>query len=224
MAKLDISPKRLQVNKAQATMVSIIAAAVFVAVFSLVSIKALWGQRAYQARVIDKKHKAAQQLEDNVEAVEQLVTSYKTFVSAPVNALGGNPSGNGDRDGDNARITLDALPSKYDYPALISSIEKILQEKNMTDGTISGTDDEAEQASTGQAATPEAVEMPFQISVSAPSPSIEELLLTFERSIRPIKINKLSIKTGGGKLSADITAVSYFQPEKTLNIKSVIVK
>src|SRR5689334_22008086 len=121
-----LSTKRIQVSKATATIVGTIAAAAFIAVFSLIASQALLSQRAYQSRVIAGKEKAKKQLEDNIKAVNVLSTQYKAFIGTSQNIIGGNPSGSGERDGDNARIVLDALPSKYDFPALAASLEKIL--------------------------------------------------------------------------------------------------
>ena len=95
MINIQNSAKRIQVTKAQATVIATIAGAVFITVFSLVSAKSLWTQRAYQAKVIDKKEKARVQLENNLNAVDGLVASYKNFTSNPTNLLGGNPSGTG---------------------------------------------------------------------------------------------------------------------------------
>ena len=125
MANTRQSAKHLQINKANSNMVIIIAVAAFVVVFSLVASRALLEKSSYQRRVIAAKQKASNQLKANVEASKSLQASYKTFVSNPNNIIGGNPSGSGDNDGDNAKITLDALPSQYDFPALTSSLEKI---------------------------------------------------------------------------------------------------
>src|SRR5258708_5718319 len=114
MATLPASTKRVQINKATATIVGVIAAASFVTVFSLIASRALLGQRAYQSRVIAAKEQAKKQLQDNLSAVSALQTQYKAFVGTNENILGGNPNGSGEKDGDNARIILDALPSKYD--------------------------------------------------------------------------------------------------------------
>ena len=127
MANNPLSSKRLQIDKANASMVAFLAVAAFIAVFSLVASKALLSQRSYQSRVIAEKKKALTQLKTNNQAATELVAAYKSFVAAPENIIAGSASGSGDRDGDNAKIVLDALPSKYDFPALVTSIEKILK-------------------------------------------------------------------------------------------------
>lgn len=222
MAKLPTSTKRIQINKANARMAVIVAVAAFVVTFSLVASKALWSKRAYQSRVISAKTKALKQLEENVKAVETLKTSYKTFVETPDNVIGGNPKGTGQRDGDNAKIVLDALPSKYDFPALATSLDGILSSKNYK-GNLNGVDDELAQAKQLNG-KPQPVEMPFQISTSSSTEGAKDLLSLLERSIRPIKVNTLNLSGGNTDLKIDIDATSYYQPGKTLTIEKKVVQ
>src|SRR5690606_27650185 len=118
----------------QGNMVIIIAVAAFITVFSLVSVRALLIKRSFQSRVVAEKEATLKTLKDNNAAAAELTNSFKAFNSTPDNLLGGTPGGTGDRDGDNAKLVLDALPGRYDFPALISSIEKMIQGNK--DGTI----------------------------------------------------------------------------------------
>lgn len=224
MAKMQFSSKKIQIDKAQATIVSIIAGAVFVTVFSLVSSKALWTQRSYQAKVLSKKQQASDQLEDNIQSVDGLVASYKTFVSAPTNFLQGNPTGQGEKDGDNARLVLDALPSKYDFPALTASLEKILTDRKFKVDSITGVDNEVAQAGDQKSGDPKPVDMPFQLGVSGSYTSIQDLIGVFEHSIRPFSIQKIALSGGTNDMKMTIDAKTYYQPEKTLDIKKETVK
>lgn len=225
MTKQNLMTKRVQVDRAQASTVVVIACSVFVTIFSLVSVRTLWSQRGYQARVIGKKQEARDTLNKNVETVKDLVDSYKQFTaSSPTNLIGGNPAGTGDKDGDNARIVLDALPSKYDFPALTSSLEKILTDRNFKIGGITGTDDEVAQSSVKESGNPEPVEIPFQISVEGSYSSIQDLVGVFERSIRPFKIQNVTLTGSSENMKTSFEIVTYYQPEKALNIKQETVK
>ncbi len=222
MAKLHTSGKRLQIDRANSTMFIVIAVSAFVVTFSLFAGRALMNKRAYQARVIAQKEKAADQLQENIKATDTLVTSYKAFVETPDNIIGGNPNGKGDRDGDNAKIVLDALPSKYDYPALASSLEKILTSKNFKIENISGSDDELAQAAADSKPTP--VEMPFTVAMKATFDSGKDLMNIFEKSIRPIKVSEIDIAGGSSDLTVNVKAVTYYQPAKTLKFETKEVK
>lgn len=217
----QVSLKRIQISKANTMMVVAIAASAFIVVFSLIAARSLWVKRGFQSRLINEKEVAVNQLEQNLATVDELVVAYKTFVDTPDNVIGGNPTGTGERDGDNAKIVLDALPSKYDFPALATSLEKILGTKYKI-GSISGTDDEIAQATTEAGSTP--IDMPFELSATGNYKSIQELLSIFERSIRPIKISSLEVSGTNTELQVSVTAKTYYQPEKTLNIQKKVIK
>jgi hypothetical protein len=221
MARLQLSGKRLQIDKANSTVVIFVSVAAFVLVFSLVASKALLSQRSYQSRVIKEKTKALDQLKANNEAAAKLATSYKSFVSEPTNIIGGSSSGSGDRDGDNAQIVLDSLPSKYDFPALVTSLEKILSGQGYKLDNITGSDDELNQAKTTEV---KPIEIPFQVSATGNFDSLQSMVDVLYRSIRPIYINKMDITGTDNDMSISITSKTYYQPEKTVSITTKEVK
>jgi Tfp pilus assembly protein PilO len=224
MAQLAFNTKRLQISKANLTMVIAISIATFVTIFSLVSCKALLSQRAYQAKVIAKKEVAKKQLDSNLKAVEGLTNSYKEFIAPANNLIGGTTTGQGDRDGDNAKIVLDALPSKYDYPALTASLEKLIKDSGNSIVTISGTDDELNQQNADPNSAPTPIEIPFNTTIAGNYSSAQNLISVFERSIRPINIQKFVINGSDKELTLTIDAKTYYQPETSLNITSEVVK
>lgn len=223
MANTKQSNKHLQINKANSNMVVIISVAAFVVVFSLVASRALLEKSSYQRRVINAKQKASTTLKQNVKAANSLQVSYKAFVSNPDNIIGGNPSGTGDSDGDNAKITLDALPSQYDFPALTSSLEKILSKNSFKIESIVGTDDEVAQQNS-QTATPKPIEMPFTFGVGANLGTTKDLLDILHRSIRPIIVDSIDITGNNSDLKLNITAKTYYQPALNLKIQTEVVK
>ena len=223
-SRAKLSTKRLAIDKFNATVVLQISIAAFVSVFCLVSINSLFSQRAYQAKVESKKQAALAQLESNIESVDQLLASYQEFADAPENVLGGNPNGQGDRDGENPRIVLDALPSVYDFPALATSLEKMLKDNNITIDNISGTDEEISQVSNEGTPNPEPVEMPFTIEATTSASSIKKFLSLFERSIRPLQIQRIVMEGQDSKVKFTIDAKSYYQPEKGLSVEEETIK
>lgn len=223
MAKVNVSMKRVQINKANSQMVIVTGISAFVIAFSLVASRALLAKRTYQAKVINAKEQAVDQLEQNIEAANALVTSYKAFVSTSNNVIGGNPAGSGDRDGDNAKIILDALPSQYDFPALASSMEKILNANGVKTEGITGIDDEIAQQSQEEA-KPQPIEIPFSVSVTTNLTGAENLLGVFQRSIRPIKVEKIEASGVNSDLKMTVTAITYYQPQETIRINKEVIK
>jgi hypothetical protein len=226
MARTGSFTKRALISKANSTMVIATGIAAFVFVFSAVASKALFSQAAYQNKVISQKKKALSTLKSDISAVGNLKDSYKSFVDTPRNVLGGNPAGTGDQDGDNAKIVLDALPSKYDFPALTTSLEKIITAQGLQIQGITGTDDEVQQSANDQSTTPQPIPIPFQVRVSGSYDGIKNLLNAFERSIRPIQVQKVEVDSTsqGGGMTAIIDAQTFYQPEKSLNIKTEVVQ
>jgi hypothetical protein len=217
------SAKQLMINKSNSLIVVVTSVAAFVVVFCLVASFTLFGQLNYQNRVISKKKEAYNQLQTDLKNVTDLVNSYNGFASAPVNILGGTPIGDGAQDGDNGQLVLDALPSKYDFPALATSLEKILSSQNVQIQGITGTDDEVAQ-SAGTSSAPTPVPMPFEITVQGDYDSIKNVIAAFQHSIRPIKVTSLELNAASDNtLALTIDATTYYQPEKSLSITKVVV-
>lgn len=222
-SKSGVSTKRIQIDKAKANMVLFVAVAAFITVFSLVSSKALFDKRSFQARVIGEKRATLDTLKANNDAAEKLITAYTAFNSTPDNLLGGVPNGSGDRDGTNAALILDALPARYDFPGLTSSIEKMIASQGGSLETITGTDDEIAQAQSSDSSQP--IEIPFAIDAKSSPDGIQNILRTFGRSIRPMVITRLHLSVeDGSTMRANISAKSYYQPQKTLEITTKEVR
>ena len=204
-----ISAKRILIDKNNTTMVVALAIAAFVTVFSVFACKALLNQRAYQARVITEKKKSLGQLKSNNKAASELINSYKVFISSPENIIKGNASGTADKDGDSAKIILDALPSKYDFPALVTSLDKLFTSPKFKISGINGSDDELKQNTEGATTSTAPIEIPFQVSASGNFEGVQSLSDIMNRSIRPIKVNKLSINGDDENLTMSIDAVTY---------------
>jgi hypothetical protein len=217
------SVKRIGVDKANTRIVTITAGAAFLVIFFLVASFSLLGQLTYQNRIISTKKAALSQLKKNITARDSLVKSYTSFADSAQNFIGGSSSGSGAQDGNNGKLVLDALPSKYDFPALTASLEKIANDQKVSIEGLTGSDDTVAQlAQTGDEAKP--IEMPFEFKVSGDYAGIQRTVDAIDRSIRPIQVQKLDITGDPSQISLDIIGVSYYQPAKALNIKTKVVK
>lgn len=199
------------------------AVAAFLVIFCLVAAKTLLSQANYQNKIIGAKKDAVKQLQDNISAKTSLVGSYKAFVDTPQNVLGGDPSGTGPQDGDNAKLILDALPSKYDFPALATSLEKIITAQNLQIVNITGTDQEVEQQKEIEG-NPQAVAMPFEIQVSGSYEGIQGLVQSLNNSIRPFQIQNIEVSGNQTSMTAIITAQTFYQPEKTFKVNTEVLE
>lgn len=231
MAK-ELLGKRALINQANTTVVVVTSIAAFVLIFCAVATKTLASQAAYQNRVITKKREAVKQLQADILAVNQLKTSYKAFTTTSLNVIGGNTVGAGmqdcngtKKDGNNATIILDALPSTYDFGAFNTSLEKLISCQQLAITGINAIDESLTQANNATSTTPQPVEIPFSINVQGPYANVQALIGAFERSIRPVQVQSVDLKAGeDGTLSLNLSAKTYYQPGKTLNISQQVVK
>lgn len=221
----EISTKRLAISKANAQMVIIVAVASFVTVFCLMASKTVLSSNIYLARVTSAKQKAHSQLTQNINSYNTLVTSYDQFVNQQTNIIGGSKTGAGDNDGDNSKIVLDALPYKYDFPALTSSLEKIINDRGLHLSTITGTDDQVNQQTNSSSPNPTAVPMPFTLGIDHVNyTDAQQLLTKLQQSIRPIAIDSINLSGSNAQMTVTLNAHTSYQPAKTVNISKKVVK
>lgn len=217
--------KRALIDKANSTTIIAAGLATFIVVFSLVASRSLFNQMTYQNRVITEKKKTLNQLKENLEARDDLVKAYEVFEGGSQNIIGGNAAGGAsDKDGSNSKIVLDALPSKYDFPALTASLEKFASKHSVEIESIVGTDDEVAQSGQQSSSSPEPIPIDFQVSVRGGYPQIQSFIKTFELSIRPMQVSSVEISAGSGAVSATIKAQTFYQPEKNLDLRKKVVQ
>ncbi|PJE65026.1 hypothetical protein COU91_03810 [Candidatus Saccharibacteria bacterium CG10_big_fil_rev_8_21_14_0_10_47_8] len=235
---VNTSIKHLQIDKAKSTILVVVSVAAIITIFSLFVTKSMLTKANYQRRVIDEKHKVVKQLKDNVGATKTLISQYKIFAEQNPNILGGSAeaagldseaakailhalsgsvSDTGNLNGDNARITLDALPSKYDAPALASSIEKLLLERNVSIQSINVKDDQASNPDKAQA-VPVATPVSFSFEAGSDFKTSQLLIEDFERSIRPFDVITLELSGTDTSLRAKVDVSTYYQPAKSLSL------
>jgi hypothetical protein len=225
------SIKHAIISKDSTTTVAAVGIAVFVIIFCLFSVRALIGQGSFHRRVIKEKEATLAQLDKNKKAVDNLRSVYTAFIGEPINVLGGSSTGAGPVDGNNAKLIIDALPGKYDFPALSSSIEKILKDGGYDIGSIGGSDTgSASQSSSNSTTTVSntttggTVEMPYSFAVNTSQEGAKALLETLERSIRPMSVRSVSLQSGGNGLRVSINLKTFYATEKKFELTSKEVK
>ena len=222
MAKIAKSAKQIQIDKANATIVLIVSIASMITAFSLVAVKSLLSQRTYQSHVISQQTAALKVAKADVKAVESLKTTYETFNTSDANIIGGSATGTTDKDGANSKIVLDALPSQYDFPALVSSLEKLVTDRGLKLTALSGVDD-ATQADMASSTSPTAIPMPFQLGVSGSYTQVQGLIDAVEHTIRPISIGTMQIAGTDSAATLTISAKTYYQPAKNLHVTTKVI-
>jgi hypothetical protein len=221
---VGMTSKRNQILKANSKVVVVTAIAAFVIIFSLFASKTLLSRAMYQSRVAGAKKQTLSLLKTDITTSKTLATSFQTFDAEQLNIIGGSSTGSGPNDGPNSKIVLDALPSSYDFPALTTSLEKLVANRNLTILDIAGTDDQVTQQTNVGSATPTAVAIPFSLSVEGNYTSIQGLITDLETSIRPFQIQTLTVSGDQTGMTLALTAQTYYQPDKDLTITSKVVQ
>ena len=215
--KEQASFKRLALTKANSQIVGVAAAAAFITVLCLGAANYFWGIRSYQAKIIAADTVADQHLKSDVSAKNRLVQAYSQFVGQSPNVLG-KANTTGKYTYNNATVILDALPSQYDFPALTSSIQALLQNNNFDVTSIGGTDQSA-TVSNAASSNPQPVAIPFSFSISNASyQSLQVLFQQMQESIRPLQIDNMTISGTDTNISLTVNAHTYFQPKKEFKI------
>lgn len=231
MAGNDLKSKRALIDKADTRMLVFAGIAAFVLVFTLVSANSLFSQASYQNRLATAKQTAVTQLKSDITAESALVSSYEKFVSSPTNIIGGvAATGSGVNSGNNGQIVLDALPSKYDFPAMITSVNNLLQTAGVKIDSISGTDNQVAQQAFQTSTTPTPIPLVFQFSVDGSYQNFQNLFNIFQKSIRPFKFDTVQIiattnaSTKQTSLTLNATVETSYQPEKVFNLRSEVIQ
>lgn len=211
--KTKVSAKHLLVDKNNNIILYAAAITVAVVIFAIIAANALAKQMSYQSKVISFRNQANKLLQSNITVSDSIVEAYQQFESANESVIG-----TADK---NPVVILNALPSKYDFPALTASIEALVRDSGASLKAITGVDEEAlaEQDSIN----PQPIEIPFQINAVGSLASIQLLVNNMELSIRPFKIVSLGLKAQDTAIDATISAVTYYQPEKLLDINQYTV-
>lgn len=219
------SVKHDAIDKSNNRTILAVGVATFIFIFSIFAVRSLISQSLYHGRVTREKELALSQLKENEKAIVELKKSYETFESEEINILTGNPTGEGALDGSNTKLVLDALPNKYDYPALSSSFEKILRDGGYDIGAIGGTEDGGlAESSTKATKDVKPVEIPYVFSVNADTDGLVRLLETLEHSIRPMYVDGLEVQAGDTVLQAQVTLRTFFTQPKTFELGSKDIK
>lgn len=189
------------INKEITDVLTVLALPIFVIALSTVAIRYFMSLRSYNSKVITVSEQARDTATTNLDAVESLKKSLSDLESGDFGS----------------REVLDALPSKYDYLAMATSIEKIVLQNGLTMNSFSSTDesDSVEQ----EAANPTPEIMEFSLGATGSYDEIQNLIDSFEKSIRPIQINSIKLSgEGASSMTVSINAFTYFQLSESLDI------
>lgn len=208
-------------------LITVVGTAAIIAVFCLASTKVLLTQAGYKRQIISARRDAAKALSDDLAKSDALKTQYQIFEgTSPKNIIGGRnvtDSSATPPDGNNSRIVLDALPSSYDFPALISSMAKIMNSNGIASPSIGGSD-QSDTVNPPASPNPSPVAIALTVSGSGSYTQIQAVIRDLERSIRPFDLTNLHVQGSESSMTFSANLNTYFQPPKTLKISDKAIK
>lgn len=228
LAKPKLKKSSMKMDKAESTILGIVVGATIITVFCLTSAKVLMGQALYQQRVISARNSSVKQLNQDIKNSNTLSAQYNSVFlgSAGENIIGGSNTA-GDNtvppDGDNGKIVLDALPTTYDFPALLTSMSKLLGTDGIGAQSIGGTD-QATTIDSSPTYSPQPQPINLTVSGTSSYAGAKKVLTDLERSTRPFDVTHLSLSGNEANLSISMDLTTYYQPAKTLSIPSKEIK
>lgn len=218
---------RVRATSDDRRLMTIVGTAAIISVFCLASTKVLLSQAAYKRHIISARRDAVKALDADLAKSDALKSQYQIFEGTnPKNIIGGRnitDKSAAPPDGNNSRIVLDALPSSYDFPALISSMSKIMTNNGITNPSISGTD-QSDKVDSTPSSNPSPVPISLSVSGSSSYSQVQSVIKDFERSIRPFDLTNLHLQGSESAMTFSANLNTYFQPSKTLKISDKAVQ
>ena len=204
MKKIDVSSmtKRQLIEKTNTTVIISLAVTAFIVAFAVVFMNFLWDLSSHNRRVISGKSEASKVLKQNVENISAIQTNFTVFEAGDVKS----------------EDVLDALPSKYDFPALATSIESLAGTSGVSLKSFNGDDQEV---SAIQSQTePQPIEITFSMQVEGRYEKVQEFVNNLQRTIRPIKVLSMEMKGNDENMQVSIRAETYYQPSTSLEVET----
>lgn len=220
--------KRQQISQANKTMFIWVACAAVVVSFCLVIGQFLFRQAAFNIKIIDAKDKANSTLGQNIDNAKKLQDQMNSLlVNVDLSSVKANESDT------NFKVILDALPSNDDPITFATSLQRaIIPRSGALLETLEPPKTAGEEGEEGSGEAPEhaeadskaPIEQRYSFTVLGNYEQIQNLLKDFERTIRPINVNTMSIEGSDANLRVEFDASTYYSNAKTLNIQKKTIK
>lgn len=193
--------RRDLVKKAGSVVFIVVAVSSVIVMFSIISIRFLWDKKSYNDRVINAKTEARDSIQSNLRNLDTLSEQFPQLEGSSIA---------------DSKTILHALPPVYDYAALASSIDFLATTSGVKTNTNIGTDISATAAKSATISQP--VEIQLSLQVEGSYEAIKQYILNLENSIRPIHVTAVTYKGTNSSLQASLTAVTYYQPMRSLDV------
>ncbi|MGH7196144.1 MAG: hypothetical protein ACREGJ_00010 [Candidatus Saccharimonadales bacterium] len=212
--------KRQQIETAGKVMFIWVAIAAAALSFCIATTQYLFAKWQYNNKVIGAKYEAIDTLKTNIANAEKLKQEIDGLVANQDLA-----SVKADPNYSNTKSILDALPTKFEPAALATSLQQvILARSGVTIEAITVPPEEETNETNQQLPGPTPQELTFSFVVAGSYDQIKNMVADLERTIRPIKINTISLTGNDANLRATLEVITYYQPAKTDVVKNEVIR
>lgn len=224
--KAQVTHKRQKIQESSRTMFAWIAGMAAIVGFCGVVAWFIFQQAAFKISVVDEKNRTVKTLKENNAAVPDLKDNIRVLeTNTALNSAKANDEQNA------LQVVLDALPADANALALggslqehlVNNVPKLTLETLTVQPTSNSlTRSERSNRSRNKATTNE---ISFRLTVSSPDANaIKTMLDRFERSIRVIDIESLSLERSEREYTMTIDAHAYYEPAKMIELQEKVVK
>lgn len=224
--KSQVTHKRQKIQESSRTMFMWIAGMAAIVGFCGVVAWFVFQQAAFKIEVVNEKNKTVETLKENNAAIPDLKDSIRVLeTNTALNLAKANDEQNA------LQVVLDALPADANALALGGSLQERLIKgvPNLTLETLTvqptsnalTTSERANRRKDKVAAN----EITFRLTVSSPDANaIKTMLDRFERSIRVIDIDSLTLERSERLYTMTIDAHAYYEPARVIELQEKVVK
>lgn len=223
MASTETTPgavtrKRDLIRRSQRAMFYWVAGMSVVVGFALVLSWFLWQQFLFQTKVVNAKNDTVSTLKENNKSVTALEDNVRALeANTALNSIKAYP------DDKALQAVLDALPADNNPLALSASVQsKLVPAVNGVTIQSLTIDDSSAPSTSEDITTTGSTDniVPFHLIVTSSSTTaLKQLLVEFEKSIRVIDIDRLTLDSASNnQYTLTIDAHGYYEPAQTIEL------
>lgn len=185
-----------------------------------VAIQFLFRQAAFNQKVISEKAKTQTILTQNLSNANELKKKIDAL-QADTNLAKVKANG----EDSTLKVVLDALPTTDDKSALASSLQQMVLPKSGVSLTELSTITAFAEVTEDAAATTQGAQTNnYNFGATGNYDQIKNMLKDLERTIRPMNITSLSIQGTDTSLRVTVEGVTYYLPERTVELGKKTIK
>ncbi len=221
--------KRQQIANANRMMFLWVAGVSAVVGVALVASMFLLQKAMFNEKVLAEKSRTASTLVGNNKAVAELQNQVRVL-NTNENLKRAMVPG----EAQPVQVVLDALPAEANSSAFGASLQKNfltaegIQLDSLTVDPVQGV--EVQNSTDDQAVVTDGTvsnQITFDFAVSTSrgnADGLKNLLLSLERSIRPIDLTSVTIEAQGDRLVLKVNGLTYYDPAQSIDLKDKVVK